>query len=457
MRFKWKLAGTYLVLLALALFLAAVGVEVQTKGSIGRELSGIMVTAFLLTVPISYYWAHNYGKRIDDLNFGTKSLLAGKDLPRRFYDTRDELGELGENIFLVARKLQNHIHDISRESSKTTAILRSMLEGVAAIDHIGRVLVFNLSAQKMFEKSEDEVTGRYMTDLVRDAQFEEHVHRVLDRGESVRYEFLFNGKTLRVLMSPFVWDQGTQGAVLVCQDMTEIRKLEQIRTEFVANVSHELRTPLTSIKGFAETLIDGAAEEPEIRSRFLQIIFDETSRLQRLIEDLLLLANVENRRDVVNRDPAAVDCAYARVAEVLSPLAAAKNILLTINIKPGLPKVNIGEELLSQLFLNLIENAIKYTPAGGKVWLNVSCLAGQVEISVADTGQGIPAESLPRIFERFYRVDKARSREMGGTGLGLSIVKHIVEQAHGQLSVESELGKGTIFTIRLPFEQPQEH
>jgi two-component system, OmpR family, phosphate regulon sensor histidine kinase PhoR len=242
----------------------------------------------------------------------------------------------------------------------------------------------------------------------------------------------------------------------VFQDATEIRRLEQMRTEFVANVSHELRTPLTSIKGFVETLLDGAHEDPEVRKRFLQIIYDETARLQRLIEDLLTLSNIENRR-LASEVTADAVTAYNKIVQVLSPLAQAKNIDLTVNIAVGLPKVAMGNELLGQLFLNLLENGIKYTPAGGKVWLQVGEDHGYVAIEVGDTGPGIPTQSLSRIFERFYRVDRARSREMGGTGLGLAIVKHIVEQAEGKIQVESELGRGTLFKIWIPeFSEMQE-
>jgi two-component system, OmpR family, phosphate regulon sensor histidine kinase PhoR len=456
LKLKWKLTAIYLSLAALALFLGGVGVIVETKGLATQNLVPIMATALILTVPFAYASASALGKRIDALIEGTKALKEGIIMPRGFSDTKDELGELGGNIYVVARKLQNTIRDVSKESNKMAAILTSMLEGVVALDHIGRIVLLNRSAMLMFNKQEDEVKGSYLRDLFKNTGFEENVHRVLDQGERINYEFVFSGRILRVLMSPVSSDGLLQGAVLVFQDATEIRRLEQMRTEFVATVSHELRTPLTSIKGFVETLLDGAHEDPEVRKRFLQIIYDETARLQRLIEDLLTLSNIENRR-LASEVTADAVTAYNKIVQVLSPLAQAKNIDLTVNIAVGLPKVAMGNELLGQLFLNLLENGIKYTPAGGKVWLQVGEDHGYVAIEVGDTGPGIPTQSLSRIFERFYRVDRARSREMGGTGLGLAIVKHIVEQAEGKIQVESELGRGTLFKIWIPeFSEMQE-
>ena len=446
-RLKWKLTGMYLMISALAFFLAGVGISVNLKGPAGPGLAGIFLTALVLTAPLVYFIARGFSKRIDELNLGTKSLIS--ELPKGFPDVGDELGELGENIYLVTRKLQSTIREVSQESNKMMAILTGMLEGVVALDHIGRIVLLNRAAGMMFGAGEAEVKGQYLTNLVRDHELGIRLLRVLEKGESTQYEFSLAGRVLRVLMSPVVSSQVVQGAVAVFQDITEIRRLEQIRTEFVANVSHELRTPLTSIKGFVETLLDGADEDPGVRERFLHIIHDETGRLQRLIEDLLTLSHLENKQRSGDGAASAAG-AYDKVAQVLIPLARAKNIELRVEAPEDLPRVGMGEELLSQVFLNLMENGIKYTPPGGKVWLEVEEDGEGILIRVGDTGQGIPRESLARIFERFYRVDKARSREMGGTGLGLSIVKHIVEQAKGTLQVESELGRGTVFKIWVP-------
>ncbi|HWJ02230.1 MAG TPA: ATP-binding protein [Verrucomicrobiae bacterium] len=448
-KLKWKLTGMYLLLAGFVLFLAGVGIVVETSGRLAGGLLGIFSTALLLTVPLAYFLASGFANRINELIEGTKSLVTELSVPKGFQDAGDELGELGGNIYLVTRKLQSTIRDVSRESGKMAAILTSMIEGVVALDHVGRVVLLNRSAERMFGKGEAEVQGKYLAEMLRESELEQLVRGVLDRGETNQYEFVHDQRILRVLMSPVTISRLIQGGVLVFQDITEIRKLEQIRTEFVANVSHELRTPLTSIKGFVETLLDGADSDPEVRGRFLRIIYDETGRLQRLIEDLLTISHLENRRKISGEISSVVQ-AFNRVAQVLQPLALAKDIALDVRIPEGLPQVAIGEELLSQLFLNLAENSIKYTPTGGRVWLEIGAEEGQVRMDVGDTGPGIPEESLARIFERFYRVDRARSREAGGTGLGLSIVKHIVEQAQGKLHVESEVGRGTLVSIWLP-------
>lgn len=448
-RLKWKLTGTYVVLSAFALFLAGVGVTVETKGQLNTPLVVIMFTCMVFTVPLAYYLARDFNKRVDELNLRTKSLITGMTTPRGFSESGDELNELSENIYLLTRRLQSKIREVSRESNKTVAILASMLEGVVVMDHIGRIVLLNRSASAMLDFKEDETRNRYLTDMIRGAGLEEPVRRVLDKGEAIQHEFVFSGRTFRVLMSPVTASREVHGAVAVFQDLTEVRRLEQVRTEFVANVSHELRTPLTSIKGFVETLLDGAAEDPRVRERFLHIIHDETRRLQRLIEDLLTLSHLEAKRKTGSGTTSAT-AAYGRVAEVLERLARVKQIELRIDITPDLPSVEMGEELLSQVFLNLMENGIKYTPSQGQVWLEVRRDGDGLGIRIGDTGPGIPKESLSRIFERFYRVDKARSREMGGTGLGLSIVKHIVEQANGRLQVQSEVGKGTVFSVWVP-------
>jgi len=226
-----------------------------------------------------------------------------------------------------------------------------------------------------------------------------------------------------------------------------------MRTEFVANVSHELRTPLTSIKGFVETLLDGAAEDPSLRERFLKIIQAETLRLQRLIEDLLTLAHFEGRDNRSGLGSDKVSCvqeAYETIKPVILSFAQAKGIRVEVDLPETIPPLLIGENLLSQLLLNLLENAVKYTTEG-RVWLRAYVGQEYIHLEFGDTGCGIPEEMLPRIFERFYRVDKARSREEGGgTGLGLSIVKHMLEGIGGKISVTSQLGVGTVFTCDLP-------
>lgn len=445
-KLKWKLTGLYTLLLALSLCIAIIGIAWSNPVR-WANLPLILGVAVLPTILAAYYFFSGLSRRIQKLNEDTKALVSTHNADDKAEG--DELTVLGDNIYRVTSKYQDTILEVSRESSKMAAILASMLEGIVSLDQRGSVVLLNRSAGIMLGLDESEAIGKYFNQFLRDLKLEEQINKVLQEAVESRYEFDFAGRRLRILMSPVLAGNSVQGAVLLLQDITEIRKLEKLRTEFVANVSHELRTPLTSIKGFVETLLDGADQDAVVRQRFLKIIHDETGRLQRLIEDLLTMSYLENRPQTEG-ETAFTAAAYDKVAEVLTSLAKAKNIELVADIPNNMPAASIGPELLSQLFVNLMENGIKYTPAGGKVWLKVITRANWVVLQVGDTGPGIPQESLPRIFERFYRVDKARSREMGGTGLGLSIVKHIVEQANGKLQVESELGKGTLFTIYLP-------
>jgi two-component system phosphate regulon sensor histidine kinase PhoR len=234
----------------------------------------------------------------------------------------------------------------------------------------------------------------------------------------------------------------------VIGDVTKLRKLESLRRDFVANVSHELKTPLTSIKGFIETLLDGALDEREIAVKFLSIIYQETERLNNLIHDLLDISKLESGAGEIKKKSIKLDQLIDEILLTLNNRMSDKNIELT---KDFAAKLIIGDEdLLKEVFLNLIDNAIKYTQAGGKISVGSRNVKGGTLIYVKDNGYGIPADSLPRIFERFYRVDKGRSREMGGTGLGLSIVKHIIERHNGKVTVESELGKGSQFSVVIP-------
>ena len=242
---------------------------------------------------------------------------------------------------------------------------------------------------------------------------------------------------------------------MVLHDITELRRLEQVRTEFVANVSHELRTPLTAIHGYLETLLDGALEEPEHARKFLEIVFRHTERLGRLTDDLTDLSNIELGRISLHLEPTAVAEVADSVLAIIAPRASAGQVMVEVKLPADLPDVVADRHRLAQILINLVDNAVKYTPKGGRVWLEGRVLEpGVVELAVCDTGTGIPKADLPRLTERFYRVDKARSRELGGTGLGLAIVKHLVLAHGGEFSIDSELWKGTTARFTLPVAPP---
>jgi two-component system phosphate regulon sensor histidine kinase PhoR len=338
------------------------------------------------------------------------------------------------------------------EGARRDAILTGMVEGVLAVDKELRVTFCNAAFATAFGVSGPVPEGLPVLRLVRDPDFLEMLRIVVASGESVKRRMHLtgaDGRSFEVQAAPLA-GPSSSGAMAILHDITDLERLERVRKDFVANVSHELRTPLTAIRGYAETLLDGALDDPDHRRRFVEIIQSHAIRLNNIASDLLALSELES-----GRPPLAPG--------KLSVLAMLEAAMRTVESEAAMRKVQLGwgtvEDLqvmgnkikLEQAFVNLLDNAVKFNRGGGEVWVEASRLpGGKVAISIADSGIGIPSEDVPRIFERFYRVDKARSREVGGTGLGLSIVKHVIEQMQGTVSVESQLNQGSRFTVVLP-------
>ncbi|ACV61964.1 PAS/PAC sensor signal transduction histidine kinase [Desulfofarcimen acetoxidans DSM 771] len=445
----WRAAASYFILLAVFW-----GLLELYKAQL-LTFAGAFLTASLLSVVFAWLLYKRVINPLAVMSEVTQEMARGNFDQQIIIRYQDEIGELAANINNLAGQLKTVITDITTEKNRARAILDSMADGVIALDREGKVLLVNPAVEDIFaiENPADQVKN--ILGIIRNYELEQLLFHALKRNEPMV-------KVLKILTSeePRVFrvhltplrssDTKTEGIVAVLRDITDRRKLEQMRTEFVANVSHELRTPLTSISGFLETLLDGALEEPEIARRFLEHMSDETERLTRLINDLLNLSNIEDRQFVPNFQPVDMAELIHRVAPVYEPRAREKGLTLMVTLSPNLPPVIGDEDLLMQVLTNLIDNAIKYTPAKGKIEIKARASEQEMKVIVTDTGIGIPTESLARIFERFYRVDKARSREMGGTGLGLSIVKHIVERHGGSLEVTSTVGKGSIFAFILP-------
>lgn len=450
MSLKWRLTGLFLSMTCLALLLFWVGETALDHSTNLPVDSGVVTLAVVLPTVAVYMYSHKLTKQLKTIRLSAQYLSQGNFNKTYFPDTTDEVGELADEINRLSKHVENIIQTATQEADRLEALLTGMQEGVVALDHVGRVVLLNSAAEKIFNHKLAEVKQKYLLELVHHPDLERMVSDVLRGKPAGLIELNIEHLTVSIQVSPILNEgERPRGVVIVTHDMTELRRLEKLRTEFVANVSHELRTPLTSIKGFAETLLDGAAEMPELRERFLKIIEAETLRLQRLIDDLLTLSHIENRDNRRSRGFSYVQRAYDKIQPVIQRYAEAKGITLNVSLPQGLPAVAMGEDLLSQVLLNLMENAVKYTTEGS-VWLRGDLGVGEVSLEFGDTGCGIPEASLPRIFERFYRVDKARSREQGGTGLGLSIVKHIVDGSGGRISVRSQLGRGTVFTCFLP-------
>ncbi|MHB8124301.1 MAG: HAMP domain-containing sensor histidine kinase [Desulfitobacteriaceae bacterium] len=453
MSIKWRLTGFFILIAGLSLLLFWVG-ESAFMGSMGIIVDPwVVILALLIPGGAGYFYFLRLSQRLEKLVQATKYIAQGNFERISFLDSNDELGKIAGELNSISRQVEIVVKKGSQEANKMEAILTGMQEGVVALDQVGRIVLVNRAAEKIFNRRQEEVKLKYLIALVEHQELNNLVCEGLAGEPAGKTEFTLDQRILEVQVSPILVKEGhSRGAVIVCHDITELRRLEQVRTEFVANVSHELRTPLTSIKGFAETLLDGAAEVPSFRERFLKIIQAETLRLQRLIEDLLTLSNIENRnnrRIDQSRGQSFIQDAYEKIRPIIESYAEAKAISLEIDLAADLPAVALGGDLLSQVLLNLLENAVKYT-SEGSVWLHGKLVGRQVRLEFGDTGSGISEGSLPRIFERFYRVDKARSREQGGTGLGLSIVKHILEGCQGKIEVVSQLGVGTVFTCDLP-------
>ena len=328
-----------------------------------------------------------------------------------------------------------------------------MFDGLMVVDAHGAVLIMNQTFKNFMRVQEDPI-GKKPIEIIRNIEIQEITDRVLQKQSGFETReimvLLPAEKILSVHATPVSINGETDGAVLVFHDITELRRLENIRRDFVANVSHELRTPVSTIKGYAETLLDGAIDDVENRMEFLKIIHSDANRLAKLINDLLDLSRIESGKLSLDFREIDLEAVVEHVISGLKSLAETKKITILKEIQPSATKIVADSESMAQIFLNLVENAIKYNNDNGFISITAKGWDGLVSIEVADSGIGIPQEDIPRIFERFYRVDKAHSRQLGGTGLGLSIVKHLIQAHGGDVSVKSELGKGTRFIITLP-------
>lgn len=406
----------------------------------------IIIIALVLFVSIilSYRVSYILIKPIKELQFVTSRVARG-DLDRRVHIlTDDEIGQLGETFNYMADQLKVTINDALGKQNRVEAILKSMESGVIAVDKNYNVLLINPYAQKIFNINRD-VIGDNVLYVLKD---EELVNIIKERSEDYIEKEVYNPqeRIIRIRTADIVNGSEIIGIVAVIQDITDIRKLENMRSQFVANVSHELKTPLTSIKGFAETLKD--VDDAPTREKFLDIINEEAERLTRLINDILILSDLENIKEAVF-EPINVKSALENITALVKKSADDKQINLECSTDKVI-YVNGNKDRFKQMMLNLVDNAVKYTDNGGNVMISAREDENRCIIEVTDNGIGIDKKHLGRLFERFYRVDKARSRARGGTGLGLAIVKHIVLSMNGTINVESEISKGSKFIVTLP-------
>ena len=445
-RFLW--AG--FLLLAALLVVANLYVSRQSPALAGPLLAAsILILA--LAVSLSYLFVRSFSRRVAALRSYVERLLdpeaSGEELPA----ADDELGALARSLQRTAPRIRELVESLKLEGSRREAILSSMVEGVLALDKDLRVIFCNDSFARTVGARVPVIPGMPLLELVRDPALRDIMTTVLDTGQRIDRRLTLpvaGARSFEILAGPLA-GAATRGVLAILHDVTRLERLERVRKDFVANVSHELRTPLAAISGYAETLLNGALEDLENNRRFVEIILAQTTRLTNIASDLLALSELESNGAADQLQPVSVRSALESAVRTVESTARVRGVRI---ICANLPEVLVtGRQLrLEQVFVNLLDNAVKFNRPNGEVQVEMRRKDSVVNVKIADTGIGIPSEDLPRIFERFYRVDKARSRAMGGTGLGLSIVKHAVEQMGGTIRVDSRLGEGTEFSIDIP-------
>jgi len=416
-----------------------------------------LVFAFIAAIILGSTASVFISRPIKEIALMTKGIAAGDYSKRVSMTTRDEIGDLAKAINYMSQQIKDRIDEVISNKSRFEAVLLSMCEGTMVVDKKGHILLMNQILQKLFRVSQNPV-GQRPLEVIRNIEIQEMADKVLKSKTCIEFRelsvLLPEETTLQIYAAPVLRGKELDGAVIVFHDITKLRKLENIRKDFVANVSHEIRTPLTSIKGYAETLLDGALNDKRYASDFLHIISDDSNRLVQLVDDLLDLSRIESGKLNLKISPCSLEPIVERVVAGLQKQAKNKCVTIKVGLKRGARRdtplrIMADEKSIAQVLLNFVDNAVKYNHQGGSVEISAQEKDDCIRVDISDTGIGIPEEDLPRVFERFYRVDKARSSELGGTGLGLSIVKHIVVAHQGEVFVKSELGKGTTFSFTL--------
>jgi len=410
------------------------------------------VLSLLVAGLVGWAVARGPARRLEAIARVASQFAAGRMDVRAEPGGDDETSVLARSLNRMADELEERLILVERERSQLRTVLEGMVEGVVLTDPTGRILVANDAFRRIFD-AQLPVEGRRPLETARVPALQDAIESALEADEPLTREIALGGAQEKVIQASLaaIRERGaTVGAVAVFHDVTELKRLESVRQEFVANVSHELRTPLTAIKGYAETLRDGGLRDPETAAEFVRVIHRHAERLRALIEDLLDLAAVEQGE--ARLKPAVVRArdVVAQAEGLVRPAAEARGQTLAIDLPADLPDILADRDRLAQILINLLDNAVKFTPEGGRVTLSAKAAEGRVVLAVSDNGVGIPPGDLPRIFERFYRVGRSRDRREGGTGLGLAIAKHLTQAMGGTIEVESTQGSGTTFRVSLP-------
>jgi two-component system phosphate regulon sensor histidine kinase PhoR len=451
----WRLGLTYLAL-ELAVFAgiywsSAAGVSSDAATAVRHSLWLAAAGIFVITAVVSFTFSLLFSSRINRVKRFAQRAAAGDFTPLQRAAAGDELADLADAVGGMVAQLGQTIHTLTDERNRSAAILGSMVEGVAVVGGDERILYCNQAFEQILELPQGSSQGKKLVEGLRQADLVTAVRQVLPGGDEVTGEVevgTVRRRSFSVTAAP-VRAAEASSAVLVLHDITELRRLERVRRDFVANVSHEFKTPLTAIQGFAETLLGGALEDQANRKRFVEIIREHARRLARLTDDLLKLSRIEAGRLDLESRPVSVAGLVNGCVETARLNAESRGLRIVVELPEGLPPVRGDAVQLDEVLQNLIDNALQYTPSGGRIDVTAYSNGHEVIFTVADTGIGIPESDLERIFERFYRVDGARSREAGGTGLGLSIARHIVDAHGGRIWVESAVGQGSRFRFSI--------
>lgn len=422
-------------------------------------LSGTGI-ALALTVFLGVIISHTITNPIKEITRQASAMADGNFNQQVSVKGPDEIGQLGNAFNHMTNRLKEALSLNEEEREKLASVLANMNDGVIATDDQGTIIVVNRQAKQMLRIGNEDITDRNVSEVLGIGEEKigqyvkgEHQTATIQIAKEEEGDFV----TLRVVFTPIHRrGEGITGTIAMLHDITEQEQLEDARREFVANVSHELRTPLTTMKSYLEALDDGAIEDPTLAHRFVGVMRNETERMIRLVNDLLHLSRLDSRKALISRVPTYVPDMLEEVADRFSFQLDQKEISIEIAVAPGIQDVLLDRDQIDQVLDNLVSNAIKYTPEGGAIAIRAGKTEKEwLEIAVQDNGIGIPRKDLARIFDRFYRVDKARSRNMGGTGLGLSIAREIVKAHGGTITLDSELNRGTRVTFALPVHRTE--
>ncbi|WP_374723445.1 ATP-binding protein [Calidifontibacillus erzurumensis] len=422
-----------------------------------RETTKIIIVSAGIAIVLTTFFAFFLSTRITAplriMREAAFEMAKGKFNAKVPILTHDEIGELALAFNRMGRQLEYHILALNQEKEQLASILSSMADGVITMNRTGDIIVSNPPAKKVLEAFYFEHGGNENHEQLLPLEMRGILEKVIETEQQQIAEISVQGKSWVVLMTPLYDQEAVRGAVAVLRDMTEERKLDKLRKDFIANVSHELRTPISMLQGYSEAIIDDIAETEEEKKEIAQIIYDESLRMGRLVNELLDLARMESGHIDLNLEKVPLASYFDKIIRKFQGVAKEQGVELILEINDTESVMTIDADRIEQVLTNLLDNAIRHTNEGGTVTLTVNSMRDGFQISVRDSGSGIPEEDLPFVFERFYKADKARTRGRSGTGLGLAIAKNIVEAHRGHISVQSKLGEGTVFSFFIPRNQ----